>query len=130
MRKYLSELRPPMVALWCYFIWYLVVMGFYFEPDLKLWLTSAGISLIIGLAYNLNVLSGKNSSVPFDRWIALRFFLMPLGVSSFSGMVKGKGFFMIFPPQLHENLVGFASCLAFLFVVWLVKKTRKQVVAL
>jgi hypothetical protein len=32
--------------------------------------------------------------------------LMPFCVSSFSQLIKGKGFVLVFPPSAHENLAA------------------------
>jgi len=48
--RYLANLSKGRLILWCYFIWYLVVLVRYFDPSLRLWLTSLGLSLIIGFA--------------------------------------------------------------------------------
>lgn len=123
---YLANLRLPMIVLWCYFSWFLAMMLFYFEFDPGVWLTSVGISLIIGVAYNLNALSGIQAEKKIDGWIVFRFFFMPLCVSSFAGLIKGQGFFMIFPPRLIENLVGLAFCLIFLLALGLAKALAKH----
>jgi hypothetical protein len=47
--------------------------------------------------------------------LEFRLFLMPFCVSSFSALVKGKGFVLIFSPQDWEN--GVAGGLAVLFCV-------------
>jgi hypothetical protein len=86
---YLAGLTPARTALWCYLLWYLVVLVRYFDPSLRLWLTSLGLSAIIGLALLLN--AGR----PLGRWQTFRFFLMPFGVSSFAALVKGRGFVLV-----------------------------------
>ncbi len=40
---YLANLSKGRLILWCYFIWYLVVLVRYFDPSPRLWLTSLGI---------------------------------------------------------------------------------------
>lgn len=122
MLAYLAGLRYPMVILWCYFCWYIAMLVFYFEPDIQVWLTSLGLSFIIGLAYNLNAMSRSAEKVALDPWIAFRFFFMPLCVSSFAGLIKGKGFFMIFPSNWIENATGLALCLMFLTLVWISRR--------
>ena len=48
--KYLSELTSGKTALWCYLIWYLVTVAAHFNSSPGLWLTSSGISVVIGIA--------------------------------------------------------------------------------
>jgi hypothetical protein len=52
----------------------------------------------------------------------LRLFLMPFCVSSFSALVKGRQFLLVFPPSPAENLAAFAGCGLFVAGVLLVKR--------
>jgi hypothetical protein len=45
--KYLSELTPGKVTLWCYLIWYLVTVVNHFDHSPGIWLNSLGISAVI-----------------------------------------------------------------------------------
>jgi hypothetical protein len=47
---------------------------------------------------------------------------MPFCVSSFSALVKGKGFILIFSPRTNENLIALAACAAVLLFVWAIKR--------
>lgn len=124
MIAYFSRIQRGKVVLWCYLIWYLVVVGFYFDPAPRIWLNSVGISVVIGAAL---VLSVSNSSVAKkDAWQTFRLFLMPFCVSSFSSLIKGNGFFLIIPPKLREQLVLAVACAGFLLFVALVKRRRKK----
>jgi hypothetical protein len=38
--RYLSNLTPGKVALWCYLIWYLVTVTRHFDSSPRLWLSS------------------------------------------------------------------------------------------
>jgi len=127
------------MVLWCYLIWYLVVLSCYFDPDPALWLTSAGLSLIIGIALNLNARAGARASVSggrdavldgatgssagtISRWQTIRFFLIPFCVSSFSSLVKGRGFVLVFSPQPAELAVSVAACALFCLAVALARR--------
>ncbi len=52
----------------------------------------------------------------------MRLFLMPFCVSSFSQLIKGKGFVLVFPPDWHEIVISLAACAAFVFAVLIVKR--------
>jgi hypothetical protein len=52
----------------------------------------------------------------------LRLFLMPFCVSSFSQLIKGQGFVLVFPPDLHEIAISLAACAVFVFAVLMVKR--------
>src|ERR1700722_18192499 len=47
--KYLAQLTPGKVALWCYLIWYLVTVVAHFDKSPAIWLSSLGISAIVGV---------------------------------------------------------------------------------
>jgi hypothetical protein len=108
------------MVLWCYLVWYLVVLVRYFDPSLRLWLTSLGLSAIIGIALFLSATAGATKA-RLDRWTIFRLFLMPFCVSSFSALVKGKGFILIFSPNPTEVLAAIGLCVAFCALVWGIK---------
>ena len=120
MTCYFSQLTPGKVALWCYLIWYLVTLGFYFDPSPAIWLNAAGISAIIGIALLLSV--SLPPGAKRDPWQTFRLFMMPFGVSSFSQLIKGQGFILIFSPQPTVLLTSILSCVAFISVVFLLKR--------
>lgn len=120
MISYLTQLKPGKMVLWCYLIWYLVTVWFYFDPNLKIWINSLGLSVVIGIGLLLSV-SGKTG----DRWQVMRLFLMPFCVSSFSSLIKGQGFFLIFSPNRHQLLVTFGACGFFVGIVALLKLLKK-----
>jgi hypothetical protein len=47
---------------------------------------------------------------------------MPFCVSSFSQLIKGQGFVLVFPPDLHEIFISLAACAVFVFAVLMVKR--------
>ena len=107
---YLSNLSKGRLILWCYFIWYLVVLVRYFDPSPRLWLTSLGLSLIIGFALYVSTTASGANNVRLERWQVIRLFMMPFCVSSFSALVKGRGFFLIFSPNADEILIAVGLC--------------------
>ncbi len=108
--RYLAGLSAGRFVLWCYFIWWVVVLVRYFDPNPRLWMTSAGLSLIIGIALTINALSGSGRMKP-EPWPVFRFFLTPFCVSSFAALVKGRGFVLIFSPQWEEMAAAAGACL-------------------
>ena len=123
---YLSRLTFARAVLWCYLLWYLVIATRHFDGTPRLWLTSLGLSLIVGLALLLNAgwspaarseSSETPAPAPLDRWQTIRFFLMPFCVSSFSALVKGKGFLLIFSPHPPDLAAGIGICTGFLLAV-------------
>ena len=121
---YLSNLSKGRLILWCYFIWYLVVLVRYFDPSPRLWLTSLGLSLIIGFALYVSTTAAGETKVKLERWQIIRLFMMPLCVSSFSALVKGRGFFLIFSPNLDEILIAVGLCALLCGTVALLKRRR------
>ncbi|HKQ39017.1 MAG TPA: hypothetical protein VJ063_13150 [Verrucomicrobiae bacterium] len=120
---YLGALSAGRLALWCYLIWYVVVLLRYFDPRPRLWLTSLGLSLIIGVALYISTTAGANN-VKLDRWQTFRLFLMPFCVSSFAALVKDHGFILIFSPRWHEIAVALAACAALCVTVLLLKRQK------
>lgn len=115
---YFARLSAGKIALWCYLCWYLATVAANFDPSPSIWLSSLGISGIIGIALLLSV-----SGTP-DRWQTLRLFMMPFCVSSFSSLIKGKNYVLVFPPTLRENLLPIACCAAFLLFTAIANKAR------
>jgi hypothetical protein len=68
--QYLYKIKLDKVILWCYLIWYIVVVYFYFDPSLKLWIDSIGISIVIGTGLLLSASSGKIGKR--DNWQTFR----------------------------------------------------------
>jgi hypothetical protein len=126
LRRYLAELSTGRLVLWCYFIWYLFILIRYFDSDHRIWLTSIGLSLIIGTALLINTtLSGK-TRVRLEAWPAFRLFVTPFCVSSFAALVKNRYFFLVFSPRLAEDLAGLGLIAAFCAIVIVGKVTRRQ----
>jgi hypothetical protein len=109
--RYLANLSKGRLILWCYFIWYLVVLVRYFDPTPSLWLTSLGLALIIGVALYISTASAGSAKIKLDGWQTFRLFLMPFCVSSFAALVKGRGFVLIFSPNPYEIAVAVVLCL-------------------
>jgi hypothetical protein len=111
MRKYIASLSAGKTVLWCYLIWYLVAVFNHFDTSASIWLNSLGISVVIGIALILSV--GGGSVRQTDPWQMFRLFLMPFCVSSFSSLIKGKGYILVFPPNHSEAILSIGSCIAF-----------------
>lgn len=118
MLRYLALLSTGRIVLWCYLIWYLCVVFLHFDPSPVLWASSLGMSGIIGLAL---LLSTSGMRAPGDGWTTFRLFLMPFCVSSYSALIKGKGFILIFPPAGWENAIGLGCLVTFLVFQRLIK---------
>jgi len=121
---YLSNLSKGRLILWCYFIWYLVVLVRYFDPSPRLWLTSLGLSLIIGFALFVSTTAAGEKKLKLERWQVIRLFMMPFCVSSFSALVKGKGFILIFSPNLDETLIAVGLCAVLCGTVTVLKRRQ------
>jgi hypothetical protein len=121
MIRYLRNLNAARVILWCYFIWYVVVLVRYFDPDPRIWLTALGLSGIIGVALLLNATASGRERVRLEAWPTFRLFLTPFCVSSFAALVKGRGFVLIFGPDWREMAVAVGLCAVLVGVVFVVK---------
>jgi hypothetical protein len=106
--RYFATLRGPKLVLWCYLAWYLAVACCYFDPAPSIWLSALGISGLIGIALNFATgVPGQRT----DGWTKFRLFLFPFCVSSYSTLIKGKGFILLFPTQATPLLAGIGACM-------------------
>ena len=121
MLRYLASLSAGKTALWCYLIWYAITVVNHFDASIAIWANAIGISAVIGVALLLSV---SRRQAPADHWQTFRLFLMPFCVSSFSQLIKGKGFWLIFPPSIDELLVSAGACVAFVMLVVVIRKFR------
>lgn len=127
--RYLQALSPGRMILWCYFIWWMLSVVNHFDSSPRIWLTSLGLSGIIGAALLISTQSqAAGQWVWPDRWVVFRLFLMPFCVSSFAALVKSAGYVLVFPPSLQENATGVGLIALFLLTVWTVKKTHTAAV--
>lgn len=106
---YFAKLKLPKLVLWCYLSWYLAIVPFYFDPSPVIWLSALGISALIGIAL---IFATKVPGQPMDAWTKFRLFLFPFCVSSYSALIKGRGFILLFPTELKPLCAGMAACAA------------------
>jgi hypothetical protein len=114
--RYFGKLTKARLILWCYAVWYIANVSLHFDPRPRLWLTSLGLSAIIGLALVLSTRTASNGTTKLEGWQIFRLFLMPFCVSSFAALVKDVGYILVFPPTLRENAIAGGSVLAFLLL--------------
>ena len=126
MLRYLRNLNAARLVLWCYFIWYLVVLVRYFDPDVRIWLTALGLSGIIGVALLLNTTASGRERVRLEAWPTFRLFLTPFCVSSFAALVKGRGFVLVFSPDWREMAVAAGLCALLVIAVMVAKRTASE----
>lgn len=126
LTRYLANLSKGRLVLWCYFIWYVVVLVRYFDASVRIWLTSLGLSAIIGTALFISTAKTGAARVELERWQIFRLFLTPFCVSSFSALVKGRGFVLVFSPKPSEILLGAGLCALLCVVVFFAKYRARQ----
>ena len=114
---YFSRLTGGRIVLWSYLIWYAVTVVAHFDASPRLWLTSLGLSAIIGAALWISTRSSSTGTTPLDRWQVFRLFMMPFCVSSFAALVKDSGYVLVFPPTPALNAVGFGLIAVFVTTV-------------
>lgn len=114
--RHFARLPVGLVILWCFLIWYLVMIVLHFEASPRLWLNGLGMSVIIGTVLRLSL--PHDASAARDFWRTFRLYAIPFCVSSFSALVRDDGFYAILSPELHANLLAAGGCL--LFLGWVV----------
>ncbi len=119
---YLRNLTVPKLVLWCYLVWYLVVLARYFDGTPTLWINSLGISAIIGTALYLSTAHASREKTHLTRWQIFRLYLMPLCVSSFAALIKGRGFILVLHPDLEGNAIAFGLIATLCAIVFAVKR--------
>jgi hypothetical protein len=123
---YLANLTTGRIILWCYAIWYVVNVANHFDARPRIWLTSIGLSVIIGTALLISTRSSSRGTTTLDGWQIFRLYLMPFCVSSFAALVKDAHYILIFPPTLKENLIGLALILLFMLIVFALKPLYRE----
>ena len=121
LAKYFANLTLGRTILWCYLIWYLVVLVRYFDRSPRLWLTSLGLAAIVGTALYISSTAQGNK---LGRWQIIRLFMMPFFVSSFAALVKGQRFVLVFSPEPREISLALGLCALFCVVVWILKRVK------
>jgi len=109
--SYFAKLKAPKLMLWCYLAWYLAILPFYFDPSPVIWLSALGIAGLIGIAL---IFAAKVPGQAMDGWTRFRLFLFPFCVSSYSALIKGKEFVLLFPTEAKPLAAGIAACAAVL----------------
>ena len=122
--RYLAELTPPRMVLWCYLMWYSFVLARYFDPSARLWLSSLGIGAIIGTGLYLSTAHGGRTRTRLETWQIVRLYVMPFCVSSFAALIKGRSFVLVFDPAWAANAAPVAGCAAFVGVALLARRLR------
>jgi hypothetical protein len=118
MIRYLARLESTTLVLWCYFCWYVAIVSQYFDSTPGLWLSSVGIAFLIGFALNI---AARQKGQKTDKRIVFRLYLFPFCVSSYSALIKGKGFILLFPTEPKPLLIGIGACCGFVCVSMLCK---------
>jgi hypothetical protein len=124
--RYLATLTTGRIILWCYAIWYIVNVAYHFDSRPRIWLTSIGLSAIIGTALLISTRSSTRGTTALDGWQIFRLYLMPFCVSSFAALVKDANYILVFPPTLRENLVGLGLIVAFVALVLVLRATHRN----
>jgi hypothetical protein len=123
--QYFYQIKLDKTILWCYLIWYVVVIYFYFDPSLKIWINSIGISAVIGTGLLLSVSSSKTGKR--EPWQTFRLYLMPFCVSSFSALIKDQGFIVFISPNIRENAIAVVCCVVFLLAILVIKSVKNTI---
>lgn len=122
LRRYFESIASGKLALWCYLIWYLATVAQHFDRDPRIWLNAIGIAVVVGCGLMLSV--ARPAAGNPETWQNVRLLLIPFCVSSFSALIKGKGFILVFSPVAAELATALLACAVFVGAVALVKRAR------
>jgi hypothetical protein len=78
----------------------------------------------VGIALILSVRAKDAPSM--DQWQTFRLFFMPFAVSSFSALIKGHGFVLVFPPSLAQCIAQLGACAVFVLFVFALKQLARS----
>jgi len=112
------------LLLWLVLVWYLVMVALHFEASPRLWLNALGMSLIVGSVLLLSV--RQLGSAVREFWRVFRLYAIPFCVSSFSALVRDHGFYAIFAPGWHDNLIALLACTLFALGVALMRRLEQH----
>jgi hypothetical protein len=124
--RYLAGLSKGQQILWCYAIWYAVVLVRHFDPSPRLWATSLGLSAIIGTALYISTAAAGRERRALGFWPTFRLYLMPFCVSSFAALVKDRGFVLVFSPQPGEIALALGLCAGFCALIRVLKRSATE----
>jgi hypothetical protein len=122
--RHFARLPAGLIILWCFLIWYVVMVVRHFEPSPRLWFNALGMSLIVGTALLLSVSHAGSAAREF--WRVFRLYAIPFCVSSFSALVRDDGFYAILSPLMPDNLVAGTGCLLFLAWIAVARRVDRQ----
>lgn len=126
MVRYLARVPAKRVVLWIALLWHGVVAFRHGDAGLAAWTTALGMAVIVGTLLTINAIPAGGTLRSLAPWAVFRFFLIPFCVSSFSALVKGKGFWLIFPARLEDNLLPVGVCAAFCGLVGVARFLPQQ----
>ena len=115
MIGYLYNLKKSKIIVWCYLIWYLTMVYFYFDPSITLWINSLGVSLVVGTALLLII---SDIGQKCEHWQIFRMYLTPFCVSSFTALTKDWDFIIFIADNRWHNIIALILCSIFtLFIL-------------
>jgi len=120
---YFGQLPPSRLVLWSYVTWWVVMVTNHFRSDPRLWAMSIGIGLIVGFALMLSTGPITLERFRHRSWESLRLFICPFMVSSFSSLVTGKNFILVFSPWWTENASAVTGIALFLLLTRMLSTT-------
>jgi len=125
---YLGALGAPRIGLWCCFIWWAFTVRRHFVPSPQLWFTALALAAVVGTALHLSATLAGKPAARLEKHQIVRLYLVPFCVSSFSALVKDRGFFLFFHPTPDANAEATGLCMVFVaFALFARLTTRGRV---
>eukprot|EP01068_Selenidium_serpulae_P011921 Selendium_serpulae@DN5746_c0_g1_i1.p1 len=128
---YLTEL--PFLIMWTYATYWTYLVAMYASHvRTMIWLSAAVASILVGVGLNANAYEMLSERETIDYGVVVRFFIIPFGVSTLSGMTNQlrEQFLLVFPRDPTELCIAIllpTFVVGTLFVSRLIVLTRLPV---
>jgi len=109
VRRLLEITELPFMIMWVYFTYWIIIVSLCASQVRNtVWISAAIAGLLVGIGLNANAYRMIIEHGVIDYGVVIRFFLIPFGVSSLSGMTNSlrEQFLLVFPRDPFELAVS------------------------
>lgn len=109
IRGLLEITEIPFMIMWVYLTYWIVIVSLYaHKVKPNVWISAAVAGMLVGIGLNANAYRMIIAKGRIDYGVVIRFFLIPFGVSSLSGITNSlrEEFLLVFPRDLSELVIS------------------------